>query len=104
MTHNTQDDFKVVERENEYLILVPLYVPKALYEAGAVDQLAINDGYQARITGPEQVEIDNPDTPLLFNIKNIQNMMKEKYRTIMERSGEIQGREQARQQFDSLFN
>lgn len=100
---STQEDYKIVEREKEVMILVPLYVPKALYDAGAVDQLAINDGYQAKITGPEMVEIDNPDSPLMFNIKNIQNMMKEKYRAIMERGGEIQGRELARQQFEALF-
>lgn len=103
MPNKTQDDLQIIEREHEVVILVPLYIPKPLYQMGAVDSLAHFDGYQAKITGPDNVEIDNPDTTLIFNAKNIQNLMKDKYRLIMEKNGEAQGREQAKQQFEALF-
>lgn len=97
------EDIIITEREKDVLIQVPLYVPIALYKGGAVEALARYDGWTEKVTGPDNVEIDNPLTPLEFNVKNIQNVVKEKYRIIMVRQGEESGRKQADDQFNALF-
>lgn len=99
-----ENDIEIVEQGKFVMIKVPLYVPKALYDGGAVETLARYDGYTDKITGPEGVEIDNPDSPLVFDVKNIQKTVKEKFRSIMEKQGEEQGREEAKAQFEALFN
>lgn len=95
-----ENDIEVVEQGKYILVKVPLYIPKILYEQGAVEIMAKEDGWKETATSDEGVEIPNPITPLAFNVKKIQQDVKEKFRAITKRKVN----EEADKNFDSLFD
>ena len=110
--HTTENDIQIVELENFVLIKVPLYVPKVLYQNGAINTLAKSDGWTETVivTGvdennmPTQTEVPNPKTPLVFNAEKIQQDKKDRFFEIMKNQGAETGRQQAEEQFNQLFN
>ncbi len=94
-------------------INVPLIIPQALIDEGAIELYAIKlAGWTptiqkdvvdvvGNVTGQET--IPNPVSAQDAGIAYVQNVVKNEYRTIMVNLGIEQGRDQALAQFNSLF-
>jgi hypothetical protein len=92
------------QKPNTTRIMIPLDVPTALVNAGAVEQYAVKIcGWQPTIKDENNQDIPNPFSAVNACAKRIQGFVMEDYKSLFIRSSQEQAGEIAIQQFNSFF-